>query len=100
MPIDGKLFRLNLDEQEQSDNSSSHLPSFLTPHFADLGGEWGNELNKYMGKLLSKIDTITKNPPTAEGMRAVMQWVQQAAGLELVIPSFCMYHLVFAPSMP
>ena len=84
----------------QNDNGDSHVPTFLTPYFDRLGGEWGAALKKYMKELLSRVLAITKSPPTAAGRQVVLEWAEQAAGLELVIPAFCMYNLILAPSMP
>jgi len=83
-----------------NDNNDLHVPPFLTPYFDSLGGEWGAALKKYMNELLSRVLAITKSPPTAAGRRVIIEWAEQAAGLELVIPTFCMCNLILAPSMP
>lgn len=86
----------------QNRNASDELsaPPFLTQYFANLGGEWGAELNKFMGELWSKIIATMKNPPTLERKQEVLEWLHSVTGLELVVPAFCMCNLVLAPSMP
>lgn len=83
-----------------NDNNNLHVFPFLTPYFDSLGGEWGNALKRYMVELWSRILAITKSPPTAAGRQVIVEWAEQAAGLELVIPAFCMCNLILAPSMP
>ena len=100
MSTNTKPFRFKPHESEQGDISSWHTLPFLTPYFAELGGEWGQELDKYMRKIQDRIGTIVENPRTPGGLQEVIQWSLEAAGLELVLPTFCVYNLVFAPSMP
>ena len=93
---------LSSDGGYQNCNASDDLPapSFLTQYFANLGGEWGAELNKFMSELWSKIIAAIKSPPTVERKQQALEWLQSVTGLELVIPAFCMCSLVLAPSMP
>lgn len=85
---------------EHNDKDDLSVPAFLTPFFDSLGGEWGETLKKYMNELWSRILAEIKSPPTEMGRREVVEWLQQVAGLELVIPAFCTCSLVLAPSMP
>ena len=100
MLLPDEHFNSHRSKVGQNENNDLHVPPFLTPYFASLGGEWGVALKKYMNELLSRVVTITKSPPTTEGRRVVVGWVEQAAGLELVIPAFCMCNIILAPSMP
>ena len=75
-------------------------PPFLTEYFANLHGHYAEKLNAFMTSLWSKIVSSLKSSILNRGKTpAILRTLNSAAGLELIIPSFCACNIVLAPSM-